>query len=119
MRAIPDCKRFLWLAVLAVLAALVVAPVASAKEQPYPESLQKWVDGGKYIKHRGLDVFVHSSGKAPVDGHGVLIVHGYPGSSWDFSTVVPPVAKKTKVVVPDMLGHGQSDKPKKGTSLCT
>jgi pimeloyl-ACP methyl ester carboxylesterase len=88
--------------------------VASAQDQ-MPPSLKKWVDAGKFMKFEGLDVFVHSSGKAPVDGHGVLIVHGYPGSSWDFSTVVPPVAKKTKVVVADMLGHGQSDKPKKGT----
>jgi len=112
MRATTDCKRFLW---LAVLAALVVAPVASAKEQPYPESLQKWVDGGKYIKHRGLDVFVHSSGKAPVKGEGVLVVHGYPGSSWDFSNVVAKVEKETKIVVPDMIGFGQSETPLKGT----
>ncbi len=99
-------------------ATIIIAGACSATahaQNPYPDSVKRWVDEGKYIKFEGLEVFVHSSGKAPVDGHGVLIVHGYPGSSWDFSTVVPPVAKKTKVVVPDMLGFGQSDKPKQGT----
>mgnify|MGYP001821113074 CR=1 FL=1 len=84
-------------------------------QNKYPESLQKWVDGGKYMKHRGLNVFVHASGKAPVKGHGVLVVHGYPGSSWDFSNVVAKVEKKTKIVVPDMIGFGQSETPLTGT----
>ena len=100
MKSKLDLNRLICLAALAVF---VVAPAASArdaKEQPYPESLQKWVDGGKYMKVRGLDVFVHSSGKAPVKGEGVLVVHGYPGSSWDFSNVVAKVEKKTKIVVP-------------------
>jgi pimeloyl-ACP methyl ester carboxylesterase len=88
---------------------------ATLAKNPYPETVKKWVAAGKYMKFEGLDVFVHSSGKAPVDGHGVLVVHGFPGSSWDFANVVPPVAKKTKIVVPDMLGFGQSAKPKKGT----
>jgi pimeloyl-ACP methyl ester carboxylesterase len=99
---------------LAVIA-LAVAHVASAQERPYPESLRKWVDGGKYVKFEGLNIFVHASGEAPVKGHGVLVVHGYPGSSWDFSNVVSTVEKETKIVVPDMIGFGQSDKPLQGT----
>jgi pimeloyl-ACP methyl ester carboxylesterase len=103
------------IAVAAYFVATVVLIATVEAQNPYPDSLKRWVDAGKFIEFEGLDVFVHSSGKAPVDGHGVLIVHGFPGSSWDFSNVVPPVAKKTKVVVADMLGFGQSDKPKKGT----
>jgi pimeloyl-ACP methyl ester carboxylesterase len=100
---------------LACAVATVVLTGATEAQNPYPDSLKRWVDAGKFMKFEGLDVFVHSSGKAPVDGHGVLVVHGFPGSSWDFANVVPPVAKKTKIVVADMLGFGQSDKPKKGT----
>lgn len=111
--------RISWLLAFAAMlfasAALTAKAVAQDKAEPYPDRLQKWVDGGKYVKFEGLDVFVHASGKAPVKGHGVLVVHGYPGSSWDWSTVAPRVAKKTKIVVPDMLGFGQSDKPLKGT----
>lgn len=79
------------------------------------ESLKTWIDGGHYSTFDGKKVFVHASGTAPVEGHGVLVVHGYPGSSWDFSNVVAKVEKNTKIVVPDMIGFGQSDKPLEGT----
>ena len=84
-------------------------------QEYYPESLQTWINGGKYMEFEGLNIFVHSSGTAPVKGHGVLVVHGYPGSSMDFSKVVATVEKKTKIVVADMIGFGQSDKPLTGT----
>jgi pimeloyl-ACP methyl ester carboxylesterase len=77
--------------------------------------LQEWVDQGRFIKVNGNNIFIVTAGKAETKGHGVLIVHGFPGSSWDWSGVVPQVAKRTKVVVPDMLGFGRSDKPQTGT----
>jgi len=102
-------------AILIASAALTDTAMAQDKSGPYPKSLQKWVDGGKYVKFQGLDIFVHTSGEDPVKGHGVLVVHGYPGSSWDFADVAAKVQKKTKIVVPDMIGFGQSDTPLKGT----
>ena len=71
-------------AILVASAALTATAVAQDKAKAYPESLQKWVDGGKYVKFEGLNIFVHTSGKDPVKDHGVLVVHGYPGSSWHF-----------------------------------
>jgi pimeloyl-ACP methyl ester carboxylesterase len=106
---------FFALAAMLVATAVFTATAVAKDKYPVPQTVKDWVSEGKYMKFEGLDIFVHSSGKAPVEGHGVLVVHGYPGSSWDFANVVPPVAKKTKIVVPDMIGFGQSDKPKKGT----
>lgn len=88
---------------------------ATETQNRNPEALQKWVKEGSFQEINGRDIFVYAAGKAPVEGHGVLIVHGYPGSTWDWSAVVPDVANKTKVVVIDMLGFGQSDKPLDGT----
>lgn len=104
-------------AVLIVMSLMLFFVTGAIAEDKYtvPQTVKDWVSEGKFIKFEGLDVFVHSSGRAPVDGDGVLVVHGFPGSSWDFKNVVPPVAKKTKIVVADMLGFGQSDKPLKGT----
>jgi pimeloyl-ACP methyl ester carboxylesterase len=100
----------------ATIATVVLTSAAQAQtKNPYPEELKEWVKGGHFQKINGNDIFVYASGEAPVEGDGVLIVHGYPGSTWDWSTVVPRVAKKTKVVVIDMLGFGQSDKPLDGT----
>jgi len=79
------------------------------------QPLQSWIDQGRFEKVGGNKIFVHASGKAETKGHAVLIVHGFPGSSWDWSGVVPVVAERTRVVVPDMLGFGQSDKPQAGT----
>ena len=79
-----------------------------------PDSLKKWRDSGGSIEFEGDQYFVHVSGEAASDGAGALIVHGFPGSSWDWSGVVPHVAERTRVVVPDMLGYGMSDKPADG-----
>lgn len=107
-----------WLGIVAMLVVTTISTgmaMAEGKAEPYPESLQEWVDGGKYVTFEGLDIFVHTSGTAPVEGNGVLVVHGYPGSSWDFSDVVSHVERKTKIVVPDMIGFGQSETPLTGT----
>jgi pimeloyl-ACP methyl ester carboxylesterase len=79
-----------------------------------PDSLKKWRDSGGPIEFEGDQYFVHVSGEAASDGAAALIVHGFPGSSWDWSGVVPHVAERTRVVVPDMLGYGMSDKPADG-----
>jgi hypothetical protein len=107
-------RFFTVLTVMSLVLFFVGIEMAESKD-PVPQSLKDWVSEGNFMKFEGLDIFVHSSGRAPVEGHGVLIVHGYPGSSLDFKNVVRPVAKKTKVVVPDMIGFGQSDTPLKGT----
>lgn len=80
-----------------------------------PQSVKTWVDQGYYIDFEGLQIFVHTSGVGTKEEHGVLIVHGYPGSSWDFSKVAASVEKNTKVVVPDMIGFSQSESPLTGT----
>ncbi len=86
--------------------------------------LKEWIDGGHYIEHDNNQIFVHTSGAvknpadlppgADPDVDGVLIVHGFPGSSWDFAAVVAEVAKHTRVVVFDLYGHGQTAKPMEG-----
>ena len=86
---------------------------AVAEEMEMPDCIKEWTSQGRYIEFNGHQIFVHSSG--PKGKEGVLVVHGYPGSSWDFSGVVGPVAEKTRIVVPDMLGFGHSDTPLEGT----
>ncbi len=103
---------------LAIALLLVTASFpcfAQERQSTKLPALQQWVDQGRFIKVNGNNIFIVTAGKAETEGHGVLIVHGFPGSSWDWSGVVPQVAVRTRVVVPDMLGFGQSDKPQTGT----
>jgi pimeloyl-ACP methyl ester carboxylesterase len=97
------------------LATISFGSVAAEAQSTKLAGLQEWIDQGRFIEVDGNRIFVVSKGKAKNKGHGVLIVHGFPGSSWDWSGVVPQVAERTRVVVPDMLGFGQSDKPQTGT----
>jgi pimeloyl-ACP methyl ester carboxylesterase len=52
-------------------------------------------------------------------GHGkvVLLIHGMAGSSATWRSVLPQLAKKYRVVAPDLLGHGESAKPRGDYSL--
>jgi len=110
MKALSKLRKVLLLTTVSI-AAWGGSQIASAQEMP--ECIKDWVAAGRYIDFNGHQIFVHSSG--PEGKEGVLVVHGYPGSSWDFADVVGPVAEQTRIVVPDMLGFGHSDTPLTGT----
>jgi pimeloyl-ACP methyl ester carboxylesterase len=101
--------------ILIVVALVMTATVPCFAQSTKLAGLQEWIDQGRFIEVNGNKIFIVTAGKAETKGRGVLIVHGFPGSSWDWSGVVPIVAKHTRVVVPDMLGFGRSDKPQTGT----
>ncbi len=50
-------------------------------------------------------------------GEVLLLVHGMGGSSSSWREIVPRLAKKYRVIAPDLLGHGESDKPRGDYSL--
>jgi pimeloyl-ACP methyl ester carboxylesterase len=47
----------------------------------------------------------------------LLLIHGMAGSSETWRAVIPQLSRKYRVVAPDLLGHGQSDKPRGDYSL--
>jgi haloalkane dehalogenase len=54
----------------------------------------------------GKRMALHDSG----DGDGIVFLHGNPTSSYLWRDVVPHVAEQGRCVVPDLIGHGDSDK---------
>jgi pimeloyl-ACP methyl ester carboxylesterase len=56
--------------------------------------------------------FVHAGRGPPL-----LLIHGIGDSSRTFSDLIPALARKYTVVAPDLLGHGQSDKPRADYSV--
>ncbi len=56
----------------------------------------------------GDRVAYRDEGTGPV----LLLVHGMGGSSNSWSGVIPLLARKYRVIAPDLLGHGESDKPR-------
>lgn len=47
----------------------------------------------------------------------VLLVHGITSSSATWDPVIPALSEHAHVIAPDLLGHGQSDKPRTDYSL--
>ena len=61
----------------------------------------------------GDRVAYRAAGKGPV----LLLVHGMAGSSVTWRYVIPALAEQFTVLAPDLLGQGQSDKPRGDYSL--
>ena len=50
-------------------------------------------------------------------GEALLLIHGMAGSSATWRAIIPQLSNKYRVVAPDLLGHGQSAKPRGDYSL--
>ena len=63
----------------------------------------------KTVKVDGLDIFYRDAG--PKDAPVVLMLHGFPTSSQMFRNLIPKLADKYRVIVPDYPGSGHSSMP--------
>ncbi|MEO6886427.1 MAG: alpha/beta hydrolase [Jatrophihabitantaceae bacterium] len=80
-----------------------------------PTPIAAWRSGGQLLSVRGADIFlVDRSGPGDVP---IVILHGFPGSSFDWFAVVPSLAEHRRVIALDLLGYGLSAKPQRGYSL--
>jgi pimeloyl-ACP methyl ester carboxylesterase len=67
----------------------------------------------KCIDIHGERIAVRDEG----EGEALLLIHGMAGSSQTWRGILPLLAKKYRVIAPDLLGHGQSSKPRTDYSL--
>jgi 2-hydroxymuconate-semialdehyde hydrolase len=45
------------------------------------------------------------------EGAAVLLLHGFPASSWQWRRLFPMLSTRFRVIAPDLLGYGASDAP--------
>jgi pimeloyl-ACP methyl ester carboxylesterase len=67
----------------------------------------------KIVEIHGERVAVRDEG----EGEALLLIHGMAGSSQTWRAIMPQLAKKYRVIAPDLLGHGESSKPRTDYSL--
>ncbi len=68
----------------------------------------QWKNAGHFIEINGHKHFYcDSNSNKPV----LLVLHGYPTSSYDYYKAIPMLETKFRVIVHDHLGFGYSDKP--------
>ena len=76
-------------------------------------TLDDWIDRAQFFDHESHRIAYW------VAGHGrpLLLIHGFPTSSWDWHRVWGPLAVNRRVIACDMLGFGLSAKPRSGYSI--
>src|SRR5689334_15066834 len=67
----------------------------------------------RWVKVHGHDVAYRQAGSGPV----IVMIHGIAGSAGTWVPVMPLLAEKYTVIAPDLLGHGESAKPRGDYSL--
>ena len=102
----------------ALRGSLELGSAMSEGEKPVVPSMSDIFDGGvsmrlQHVAINGHEVAYRTAGDGPV----VLLVHGMAGSSATWNHVMPGLARRFTVVAPDLLGHGESAKPRAEYSL--
>ncbi|WP_440110141.1 alpha/beta fold hydrolase [Acidovorax sp. BL-A-41-H1] len=70
--------------------------------------LRRWQAQGSTVALGRHRLFVAQAGH---QGSVVLLIHGYPTSSYDWHLLWEPLATSHRLIAPDLLGMGFSDKP--------
>ena len=74
-----------------------------------PISPKQWQSRGKLEILMGNSIFVVDEGDVSLPT--IILLHGFPTSSWDWLPIWDQLAKKYRLIALDMLGFGFSDKP--------
>lgn len=73
------------------------------------ESYEEHLDALRFLGVEGGQMGYLDVGQGPP----LLLVHGVPTSSWLYRKLIDPLVERgNRVIVPDLLGFGASDKPK-------
>ncbi|MFT4761309.1 MAG: pimeloyl-ACP methyl ester carboxylesterase [Paraglaciecola sp.] len=71
-------------------------------------STQTWKSTGSNFNYNKHAIFYKDQGKGEV----LLLIHGFPTSSYDWHKLYPELTKRFRVIALDMIGFGFSDKPR-------
>lgn len=74
---------------------------------------QDWLAAGRTLTYRGHKIFFREQARETSATQALLLIHGFPTSSWDWQKIWPALtAKIPRVIAPDMIGFGFSAKPR-------
>ena len=91
----------------ATATATATATVAKVHRDPRP------VTRRHFITLHGQRLAYLEAGQGPP----LLLIHGIAEAAWAWEVVVPALARRHRVIAPDLLGHGRSAKPRGDYSL--
>jgi pimeloyl-ACP methyl ester carboxylesterase len=110
------------LVLLILVVVFIILPLAISPRSELSNLAQDWQDAGSYItwtsnipanaKFGELNVFTIQKGDPT--NHGIVFIHGYPTSSFDFTDLFDLLSTDYYVCAIDTPGYGLSDKPRDG-----
>jgi len=68
----------------------------------------EWQESGNQLELSGHRIFYRDSGGSKP---WLVLLHGFPTSSWDWAPLWDDLSERFRVVAPDFLGFGFSDRP--------
>jgi pimeloyl-ACP methyl ester carboxylesterase len=71
--------------------------------------LRDWYESGQYFQFDDYRIFYQEA--SPEKPRTLVLLHGFPTSSWDWRALWEELALEYRLVAPDFLGFGYSDKP--------
>ncbi len=71
--------------------------------------LKGWKAQGQYFSYQNHQIFYQDQGEGEV----LVCIHGFPTASWDWVKIWTELTNHFRVIAPDMLGFGFSDKPRR------
>jgi len=82
---------------------------SNATDVEAEEIITHWKSKGGFFNYRGHEIFYidEQNDKKEV----LLVLHGFPTSTWDFVPIWPEISSRFRVVTFDFLGFGFSSKP--------
>jgi pimeloyl-ACP methyl ester carboxylesterase len=75
------------------------------------KTLAQWRQRARRVEIGGRKLAFWAT-KAASERPWLLLIHGYPTSSWDWSAVWPSLERHFRIAAMDMLGFGLSEKPR-------
>jgi pimeloyl-ACP methyl ester carboxylesterase len=89
-----------------------MTPDAAAGSLGTPYSADAWAALGTHRQLCGERIFtVDAAPLGPETLEPLLVLHGFPTSSYDYAAVLNPLRRHRRVLLLDMLGYGLSAKP--------
>lgn len=97
-----------------VFAAAMVTQSSPAMAQPSPTNFFPGFRR-QTVQTNGAAINVVIGGSGPP----VLLLHGYPQTHIEWRKIAPELAKNYTLIIPDLRGYGDSDKPPAGDNHVT
>lgn len=73
-------------------------------------ALEKWRQTGATYQFEGMPIFTRTGGNP--QGPALVLIHGFPTSSWDWCKIWPLLEDHYALYALDMIGFGDSAKPR-------